>query len=107
MSERLEMFNIESNATRIIEVDNSESIAWYSPTYVEPAEIHESTHGPYDGWIDSVNVNGKTYAIKAAIVEYHALTCPKCGGQIQMHNGMGQCQFCGTEFSATIRLVEV
>lgn len=99
---------IEGNlATRTIEVDNSASVAWYRPTYMEPAETHESAHGPYDGWIDSVNVGGKRYAIKAAIVEYHALTCPKCGGQIRMHNGMGKCQFCDTEFSATIRLVEV
>ena len=94
-------------ATRTIEVNNYASTAWYHPTYVEPAETHESTTGPYDGWIDSVQVNGKKYAIKAAIVEYHALTCPKCGGQIRMHNGMGKCPFCDTEFSATIRLVEV
>lgn len=107
MSEKFETFNIYYNSTRTIEVDNTEKIMWDSPTYVEPAETHESINGPYDGWIDSVNVDGKKYAIKAAIVEYHALTCPKCGGQIQMHNGMGKCQFCGTEFSATIRLVEV
>lgn len=107
MSEKFEMFSFGDNATGNIEVNNSPTIAWYQPTYVESAETHESAHGPYDGWIDSVNINGKTYAIKAAVVEYHALTCPKCGGQIHMHNGMGQCEFCGTEFSATIRLVEV
>ena len=107
MSEKIETGNIEYKFTGGIEANGFQTVAWYSPTYVEPAETHESAHGPYDGWIDSVNIDGKTYAIKAAVVEYHALTCPKCGGQIQMHNGMGQCQFCGTEFSATIRLVEV
>lgn len=106
--QRNQKFNIDDNSERTVEVNNSASIVTsYRPPYVEPGERHESSHGQYDGWIDSVNIDGKLYAIKAAIVEYHALTCPKCGGQIQMHNGMGQCQFCGTEFSATIRLVEV
>lgn len=107
MSEKLEMFNIENKVTKTIKINNTPIIASYQPTYVEPAETHESAHDSYDGWIDSVKVDGKKYAIKAAIVEYHALTCPKCGGQIHMHNGMGKCQFCDTELSATIRLVEV
>jgi len=98
---------VENNVITTIDVNNDPIIAWSRPTYIEPAETHESAHGPYDGWIDSVTVDGKIYAIKAAVVEYHALTCPKCGGQIRMHNGMGQCEYCGTEFSATIRLVEV
>ena len=98
---------VESNVTRFIEVNDAISIASYQPTYIEPAETHESSHDPYSGWIDSVTIDGKIYAIKAAVVKYHALTCPKCGGQIHMHNGMGKCQFCDTEFSATIRLVEV
>lgn len=108
MDEIIVMPSDTDKAMRTIDINtNAFEITAYRPTYMEPAEIHESVHGPYDGWIDTVNVDGKKYAIKAAVVEYHALTCPKCGGQIHMHNGMGKCQFCDTEFSATIRLVEV
>ena len=73
--------------------------------YLEADNTAEDASVPgYDGWIDSIQVYGKRYAIKAAIVEYHALTCPKCGGQVQMHNGWGKCEYCNTEYSAVIKL---
>lgn len=40
------------------------------------------------------------------VVEYHPLTCTKCGGQVEIKDGFGQCPYCKTSFSATIVIQE-
>ena len=40
------------------------------------------------------------------VVEYHPLTCTKCGGQVEIKDGFGQCPYCKTNFSATIVIQE-
>ena len=44
----------------------------------------------YDGVISSITLpNGKTYAIKAIVMEAFPLTCTKCGGKVTIKNGWG------------------
>lgn len=44
--------------------------------------------------------------ITPPVVEYHPLTCTKCGGQVEIKDGFGQCPYCKTSFSATIVIQE-
>lgn len=99
--------SIVGSSVIAVKSDTSKDYYAASANYLEAGNTTEDENTPgYDGWIDSIQVYGKRYAIKAAIVEYHALTCPKCGGQVQMHNGWGKCGYCDTEYSAVIKLVE-
>ena len=99
--------NIVGSGVIAVKSDTSKDYCIAPAKYLEADNTAEDESVPgYDGWIDSIQVYGKRYAIKAAIVEYHALICPKCGGQVQMHNGWGKCGYCDTEYSAVIKLVE-
>ena len=59
-----------------------------------------------EGFISAVVINGKKYKLRCEIVEVHPLTCTKCGGQLELHNGHGKCAFCGTNYSAIMSIVE-
>jgi hypothetical protein len=54
----------------------------------------------FDGYIDKIRINGKTYAIKAQITEIHPMTCPKCGSPLELHYGEGKCDYCGTSYTS-------
>ena len=58
-------------------------------------------------YVTHVVVNGIKYAFKALVTEYYPLTCTKCGGQVELNNGFGQCPYCKTNYSATVMLIEV
>ena len=54
----------------------------------------------FDGYIDKIRINGKTYAIKTQITEIHPMTCPKCGFPLELHYGEGKCNYCGTSYTS-------
>lgn len=62
----------------------------------------------FDGYINTVRTpNGKKYKLQCEVVEIYAMTCPKCGGQLELHYGNGTCKFCGTSFTTQFKVVEV
>ena len=36
--------------------------------------------------------------------EVHALVCKKCGAPLELHNGEGKCQYCGTSYSTHYKI---
>lgn len=34
------------------------------------------------------------------------MTCPKCGGQVILHFGHGECEYCKTIFATHFQIVE-
>ena len=58
-------------------------------------------------YVTHIVINNKEYAFKALVTEYYPLTCTKCGGQVELNNGIGTCPYCKTTYSATIMLKEV
>lgn len=61
----------------------------------------------YSGWISSIQLpDGRKYKLKCEIVQAHPLTCPKCGGNVTMNMGWGKCDYCGTNYSAVVKIEE-
>lgn len=60
------------------------------------------------GYISKVRMpDGKLYALKCEVVEVYPMTCPKCGGQLELKFGHGKCSFCGTHFTTNFKISEV
>ena len=59
-----------------------------------------------DGYISKITFGGKVYKLKCEIVEVHPMTCPKCGGQLELHYGTGKCEYCGTHYSTNFIIKE-
>ena len=59
-----------------------------------------------DGYISKIYHNGKTYKLRCEVVEVYAMTCPKCGGQLELKYGTGRCEHCGTSFTTQFKVVE-
>lgn len=57
-------------------------------------------------YISKVRINGILYSLRCEIVEVHPLTCTKCGSPLELHNGHGRCDYCGTSYSAVMSIVE-
>lgn len=57
-------------------------------------------------YITAIKVGGTTYKLRCEIVEVHPLTCTKCGSPLELHNGHGRCEYCGTNYSAIMSIVE-
>ena len=57
-------------------------------------------------YISKVCINGVLYSLRCEIVEVHPLTCTKCGSPLELHNGHGRCEYCGTSYSAVMSIVE-
>lgn len=57
-------------------------------------------------YISKICINGTTYKLRCEIVEVHPLTCTKCGSSLELHNGHGRCEYCGTSYSAVMSIVE-
>jgi len=61
----------------------------------------------FDGYIDKIQLNGKTYALKCTVVETHPLTCPQCGASFELAFGKGKCDYCGTHFTTEFKITKV
>ena len=59
-----------------------------------------------DGFISTILLNGKKYALKCNVIEAHPITCPKCGGTFELAFGKGRCSFCGTYFTTEFKITE-
>ena len=57
-------------------------------------------------YITAIKVGSTTYKLRCEIVEVHPLTCTKCGSPLELHNGHGRCEYCGTSYSAVMSIVE-
>jgi len=57
-------------------------------------------------YISKIRIGGITYQLRCEIVEVHPLTCTKCGSPLELHNGHGRCEYCGTSYSAIMSIVE-
>ena len=69
--------------------------------------IRDSEGREYDGVISAINMNGKTYALKAVLFESHPVICKRCGATFEIDSyGKGKCKACGTNYSSQIVLVE-
>lgn len=59
------------------------------------------------GYISRIMLpNGKLYKLRCEVVEVYPMTCPKCGGRVELHYGNGNCQSCGTAFTTQFKIVE-
>ena len=45
----------------------------------------------YDGFISSVQLNGKLYGLKLAVVEACPIRCKNCGASFELKYGSGRC----------------
>lgn len=59
-----------------------------------------------DGFINSISVCGKTYALRANVIAVKPIVCPKCGGTVTLKYGEGKCDFCGVQYTSKFELVE-
>ena len=60
-----------------------------------------------DGYISKIRLpNGKTYKLRCEVVEIYPMTCPKCGGQVELHYGTGECKSCGTHYTTQFKITE-
>jgi hypothetical protein len=59
-----------------------------------------------DGFIHSISIGGKTYALRAAVIAVKPIVCPKCGGTVTLKYGEGKCDFCGVQYTSKFELVE-
>lgn len=57
-------------------------------------------------YISKIRIDGIMYKLRCEIVEVHPLTCTKCGSPLELHNGHGKCEYCGTSYSAIMSIVE-
>lgn len=60
----------------------------------------------YDGYISSVNIAGKLYALRCEVVEVHPMICPKCGASIELKCGQGHCDYCNTYYTTQFQIIE-
>ena len=61
-----------------------------------------------DGYISKITMpDGKVYKLKCEVVEVYPMTCPKCGGQLELKYGTGKCEHCGTNFTTQFKLEEM
>lgn len=92
------------NLTSVLKLNN--------PNNYTITEAHRSVCEPPNDfnsdqhYISSVRINGITYKLRCEIVEVHPLTCTKCGSPLELYNGHGKCEYCGTSYSAIMSIVE-
>ena len=61
---------------------------------------------PYGGVINTIVVGHTAYKLQASIEEVYPMTCPKCGGSLELHHGEGACEYCGTKYTTYYKIVE-
>lgn len=60
----------------------------------------------FAGYIREIDLYGKRYKLQCEVVEVYPMTCPKCGGKVELHYGEGNCQSCGTGFTTQFKIIE-
>jgi len=61
----------------------------------------------FAGYISKIEMpDGKIYKLRCEVVEVYAMTCPKCGGKLELKYGSGECKYCGTSFTTQFKIVE-
>lgn len=73
----------------------------HTPICEAPDDFDSDQH-----YISKIRIGGTTYKLRCEIVEVHPLTCTKCGSPLELHNGHGRCEYCGTSYSAIMSIVE-
>lgn len=59
-----------------------------------------------DGIINTIKLpNGKIYALQACLTAIKPITCPQCGGRVEISFGEGQCEYCDTRFTSRLERV--
>ena len=72
------------------------------PTVMINGEEHH-----VDGFISQICLpDGKKYALQCSVIAVKPITCPKCGGAVELKYGEGKCVFCGTQFTSKFEMVE-
>ena len=63
----------------------------------------------FNGYINRISLDGgkSYYKLKCEVVEVYPMTCPKCGGSLELHYGHGKCPFCNTNFATNFKLEEM
>jgi len=59
-----------------------------------------------DGFIHTIVMGNKKYALQANIIAVKPIVCPKCGGTVTLRYGEGKCEFCGMQYTSKFELVE-
>ena len=59
-----------------------------------------------DGYIDTIEINGKYYALQCRVVTAYPIVCPKCGDSFELAFGKGKCPSCNTYFTTEFKLSE-
>lgn len=60
----------------------------------------------FGGYIHSIDLFGKIYKLQCEVVEVYPMTCKKCGGQLELKYGHGECPYCNTHYSTQFRIIE-
>lgn len=69
--------------------------------------MSEKNNEKFGGYINSITLpDGKTYKLQCEVVEVYPMTCPKCGGHVELKYGYGECNYCGTTFATNFKIVE-
>lgn len=93
---------IDMNLTGSLKLNNLNNAMVTTRPICEPPDDFDSDQH----YISAMRINGITYKLRCEIVEVHPLTCTKCGSPLEMHNGHGKCEYCGTSYSAVMNIVE-
>ena len=88
-------------STATIKINNSPVTATHQSICEAPSDLNNDQR-----YISQIRINGITYKLRCEIVEVHPLTCTKCGSPLELHNGHGKCEYCGTNYSAIMSIVE-
>ena len=72
----------------------------------EPKKYRDSK-GEFDGYINSIVVDGKVYRLQCQLEEVHPITCKNCGAPLKLEFGQGTCSHCGTHYAVNYFIEEV
>lgn len=63
----------------------------------------------FNGYVSTISLDGgkSYYKLRCEVVEVYPMTCPKCGGQVELKYGNGKCSYCGTNYSTQFKIEEV
>lgn len=89
------------NSTSAIKINHNPITTETRPICEAPSDFNSDQN-----YISRIQIGGKMYKFRCEIVEVHPLTCTKCGSPLELHNGHGRCEYCGTNYSAVMNVVE-
>lgn len=59
-----------------------------------------------DGFINTIKVGDKIYALQASIVEVKEIKCKNCGHPLYLKYGEGKCEMCGSSYTTHFEIIE-